>query len=52
MFADGGITMVYFLAVGHNKPEETEIWVPDISLYNSGAAMTETLAGEVRRLVR
>ena len=46
--AYGNVTHTYFLAVGHNKPEETEIWVPDLTIYNlGGAGLNDQLEGEL-----
>ena len=39
----GNITTTFYAAAGHNRLEDTQIWVPDITLYNSLTAMTESL---------
>jgi hypothetical protein len=43
----GGATSTYFLAVGHNKPEETKIWVPDLAVYNLAAGINDELEGQM-----
>jgi len=43
----GGATSTYFLAVGHNKPEETKIWVPDLAVYNLVAGINDELEGQM-----
>ena len=42
----GGITNTKFMAAGHNRPEETQIWVPDLELYNAVAPMSETMSAQ------
>lgn len=39
----GGITQVPFIGSAITLPEETEIWLPDITLYNSHVGQTQTL---------
>jgi len=43
----GGITRTFFMAVGLNKPEETEIWAPDVAVYNSVYNLNDIMHGQL-----
>ena len=43
----GNVTTAYYLGVAHSAPEDTEIWVPDITLYNSGEGIPATFEGQL-----
>ena len=43
----GGITRTRFLAVGINKPEETNIWVPDLTIYNLASPLNDVMSGQL-----
>lgn len=39
----GGVQHFYAAAAGVTAPEETDVWLPDITMYNSHEAMSDTL---------
>ena len=47
----GNVTSTYFLATGQNKGEETQIWVPDLTIYNlAGGQFNDMLEGGLARV--
>ncbi len=46
----GGVDHTYFMAAGHNKPEETELWVPDVQVYNSAIDVNEIMNGQLAQV--